>query len=124
MQSFVGTHKARKTGSLTFILYFMRKVWFIFSRCFGRMIKPSFPQCNSSSSFLCLRIVFFSPCTGILSSSKKQGDTANMPLFELATLCPKEHQVNVRKLKNFLDLNGTCGYLVNRNLWYSFSLTY
>lgn len=32
--------------------------------------------------------------------------TAHLPLFELAALTPKENQVNVRKLKNFLDMHG------------------
>ena len=41
------------------------------------------------------------------TSRKKNGvDTANMPLFELAALTPKESQVNARKLRNFLELNG------------------
>jgi hypothetical protein len=38
---------------------------------------------------------------------KKEDDMANLPLFELAALSPKESQVNARKLKNFLELNGT-----------------
>lgn len=44
---------------------------------------------------------------GILSN-KKDGDVAHLPLFELAALTPKEHQVNVKKLRNFLDLHGEC----------------
>lgn len=38
---------------------------------------------------------------------KSDADLTNVPLFELAALSPKESQVNARKLKNFLDLNGT-----------------
>ena len=33
-------------------------------------------------------------------------DTASIPLFELAALTPKEKQVNLRKLRTFLQLNG------------------
>lgn len=36
----------------------------------------------------------------------KEADHASMPLFELAALTPKESQVNARKLRNFLELNG------------------
>lgn len=42
-------------------------------------------------------------------SRKKEGaDTAHLPLFELAALTPRESQVNTRKLRNFLELNGIC----------------
>lgn len=44
---------------------------------------------------------------GTHRARKNAGDTAHMPLFELAALTPKEHQVNIKKLKNFLELNGT-----------------
>ena len=94
VQSFVGTHKARKTGkNITTVSIFLCLMF----------MKDRPIILKSIHNFL---LYMFSVTLGILSSSKKQGDTASMPLFELATLCPKEHQVNVRKLKNFLDLNG------------------
>ena len=40
------------------------------------------------------------------SVTMHEGLTRTGQLFELAALTPKESQVNVRKLTNFLELNG------------------
>jgi hypothetical protein len=37
--------------------------------------------------------------------TEKQGN-AHLPLFEIAALTPKEHQVNLKKLRYFLEMNG------------------
>ena len=40
------------------------------------------------------------------SRKQAQQDATHLPLFELAALTPKESQVNAKKLRNFLELNG------------------